>query len=62
MVVNLVLILSLVQSFLDCFCSAVEYSEIKHLKGHGNEADFPRCLHKSVRYWSFTLLFKPFRF
>ncbi len=32
------------------------------LKGHGNEADFPRFLHKSVRHWSFTLNFEPIRF
>ncbi len=28
-----------------------------YLKGYGNEADFPRFLHKSVRYWSLTLNF-----
>jgi hypothetical protein len=33
------------------------------LKGHGNEADFPRFLHKSVlAYRSLTLHFQPFRF
>jgi hypothetical protein len=30
------------------------------LKGHDNEADFLRFLHKSVRHWSLTLHFKPF--
>jgi len=25
------------------------------LKGNGNEADFPRFLHKSVRHWSLAL-------
>ncbi len=30
--------------------------------GHGNEADFPKFLHKSVRHWSLTLHFEPFRF
>jgi hypothetical protein len=24
------------------------------LKGNGNEAEFPRFLHKSVRHWSYT--------
>jgi hypothetical protein len=38
----------------EIFCS--------NLKGHGNEADFPRFLHKSVRHWSLTLHFGPFRF
>ncbi len=33
-----------------------------NIKGHGNEADFPRFLHKSVRNWSLTLHFEPFRF
>jgi hypothetical protein len=33
-----------------------------HLKGHGNEPDFPRVLHKSVRHRSLTLHFEPFRF
>ncbi len=32
------------------------------LKGHGNEADFLRFLHKSVRHRSLTLHFEPFRF
>jgi hypothetical protein len=32
------------------------------LKGHGNEADFQRFLHKSVRHRSLTLHFEPFRF
>ncbi len=32
------------------------------LKGHGNEADFPRFLHKSVQHWSLTLHLEPFRF
>ncbi len=32
------------------------------LKGHGNEADFPRFLHKSVRNWSLTLHFETFQF
>jgi hypothetical protein len=32
------------------------------LKGHGNEADFPMFLHKSVRHWSLTLHFEPYRF
>jgi hypothetical protein len=31
----------------------------RHLKGHGNEADFLGFLHKSVRH---TLHFEPFRF
>jgi hypothetical protein len=30
------------------------------LKGHGNEADFPRFLHKSVWHRSLTLHDKPF--
>ncbi len=33
-----------------------------HLQGHGNEAYFPRFLHKSVQHWFLTLHFKPFRF
>ncbi len=32
-----------------------------HLKGHENEPDFPRFLHKSVRHRSLTLHFEPFR-
>ncbi len=32
------------------------------LKGHGNEADFPSLLHKSVQHWSLTLHFELFRF
>jgi hypothetical protein len=32
------------------------------LKGHGNEPDFPRFLHKSVRHRSHKLHFEPFRF
>ncbi len=32
------------------------------LKGHGNEPDFPRLLHKSVRHRSLKLHFEPFRF
>ncbi len=32
------------------------------LKGHGNEPDFPRFLHLSVRHRSLTLNFEPFRF
>jgi hypothetical protein len=32
------------------------------LKGHGNEADFLRFLHKSVPHESLTLSFKLFRF
>jgi hypothetical protein len=32
------------------------------LKGHGNEAEFLGLLHKSVRHWSLTLHFEPFRF
>jgi hypothetical protein len=32
------------------------------LKGHGNEADFPRFVHKSFWHWSLTLHFEPFRF
>jgi hypothetical protein len=32
------------------------------LKGHGNKADFPRFLHKSVRHRPLTLHFEPFRF
>jgi hypothetical protein len=32
------------------------------LKGHANEADFPRILHKLVRHRSLTLHFEPFRF
>jgi hypothetical protein len=34
----------------------------KTFKGHSNEADFPRFLHKSVQHWSLTLHFEPFRF
>ncbi len=33
-----------------------------YLKGHGNEPDFPRFLHKSVRHRSLTLHFELFRF
>jgi len=33
-----------------------------HLKGHGNEPNFPRFLHKSVWHRSLTLHFEPFRF
>ncbi len=32
------------------------------LKGHGNEANFPRFLHRSVWHRSLTLHFKPFQF
>ncbi len=32
------------------------------LKGHGNEPDFLRFLHKSVRHRSLELHFEPFRF
>ncbi len=32
------------------------------LKGHVNEADFLRFLHKSVPHESLTLPFEPFRF
>ncbi len=32
------------------------------LKGHGNKADFPRFLHKSVWHWPLTLHFQPFWF
>ncbi len=32
------------------------------LKGHGNELNFPRLLHKSVWHRSLTLHFEPFRF
>jgi hypothetical protein len=32
------------------------------LKGHGNEPDFPRFLHKSVRHRSHKLHFEPFQF
>ncbi len=32
------------------------------LKGHGNEADFPRFLQKLVPHRSLTLPFEPFRF
>jgi hypothetical protein len=38
---------------------------LKHVhcsKGYGNEADFPRFLHKSVWHLSLTLHFEPFRF
>jgi hypothetical protein len=31
------------------------------LKGHGNEPNFPRFLHKSVGHGSVTLPFEPFR-
>jgi hypothetical protein len=41
---------SLVTTFKDC------------LKGPGNEAEFPRFLHKSVRHRSLILHFEPFRF
>jgi hypothetical protein len=33
----------------------------RDLKGHGNEPNFPRFLHKSVRHGSLTLPFEPFR-
>jgi hypothetical protein len=33
-----------------------------YFKGHGNDADFPRFLHKLVRHRSLTLHFEPFRF
>jgi hypothetical protein len=35
---------------------------IKHLKGHGNEADFLGILQKSVPHESLILPFEPFRF
>jgi hypothetical protein len=35
---------------------------VQNIKGHGNEADFPMFLHKSVRHWSLTLHLEPFRF
>jgi hypothetical protein len=37
-------------------------TEACHIKGHGNEADFPRFLHESVWRWSLTLHFEPFWF
>ncbi len=42
------------------FCSSQTLD--KRLKRHGNEADFLGFLHKSVRHWSFTVHFEPFRF
>jgi hypothetical protein len=46
-----------------CFSSGLHVHEgNNHLKGHGNEADFPRFLHKSARHRSLTLHFEPFRF
>ncbi len=33
----------------------------RNLKGHGNEPNFPRFLHKLVRHGSLTLPFEPFR-
>jgi hypothetical protein len=33
-----------------------------HLKGHGNEPNFPRFLHKSLWPRSLTLHFEPFRY
>ncbi len=40
----------------------VQVQKFLSWKGHGNEADFPMFLHKSVRHRSFTLHVKPFRF
>jgi hypothetical protein len=41
------------------FMTRLPYSE---LKGHGNEPNFPRFLHKSLWPTSLTLHFEPFRF
>jgi hypothetical protein len=48
--------------FQDFISTSFLHVVAKILKGHGNEADFPRFLHKSVRHRSLTLNFEPFRF
>ncbi len=42
--------------------TVVTVTSFECLKGHGNDADFPRFLYKSVRHRSLTLRFAPFRF
>jgi hypothetical protein len=49
-------------AWLEADCNTLGGGKTGYLKRHGNEPDFPRFLHKSVRHRSLKLHFEPFRF